>query len=127
MEEEKLFENLMNNLKKNSPEIPSEKILTDEIMGSLEKNRKRKTNKILPLVRYISSAASIFLIGLFIYQYNLPVKDDTQLASAEKSIPASSIISHKVNENNIKESIAIYCSYLSDNVRKNNTISQFKK
>ncbi|HRZ98480.1 MAG TPA: hypothetical protein P5084_13065 [Paludibacter sp.] len=118
--DEKL-ELLIDNLRKQKPELNDSGLLTDGIMNDIAK--KRRTNKpvLLIWVRTLSTAAAIFLFALYLVQYSSDqniAKTTTAVRDFERNIKIDSECIQR-NKNRKVNLIKTYKCHLRKNTLKN--------
>jgi hypothetical protein len=120
------YNQLLDRLRKTEPEIKSEKILTDQIMLHIRNNKRQNSPATLIWIRTISSAAAIFLLGLFSYQY-IGENQTYNTDSYQKTLHHIKITETCFSENEIVSLSEKYTCYLQHKKNRKNNFQAFSK
>jgi flagellar basal body-associated protein FliL len=120
------IDHLIGKLRLNTPELQDADLLTDQIMKNLK--RTSQPNYLI-FIRIVSSAAAVFLLGLFLFQ-----QTETE-AMSSTSAPTHPIV-NKIDididstclQNQAKGQITLletYLCYMQENAQKNNQLKAY--
>jgi hypothetical protein len=125
--ENKKYDQIIQHLRQQKPEMTDAEMLTDSIMERITPKMKMSTPSFLLIVRAISSSAAIFLLGLFLYQQVNTTELNTISPIATVVEPKIEVRSEclqnaKSKEKNILE---VYLCYIKMNSIKNQQFQSF--
>ncbi len=86
--QEKRYHRTIQILRQNKPETDNGSLLTDSIMEQIKLLNNKQTPTTQLVLRWVSSSAAIFLLGLFLFQ-------QTNIAKLNASNPTAGIVNPK--------------------------------
>jgi hypothetical protein len=119
------LDNLINNLRRQKPEMDNAELLTENIMNEI--NRKMQRTKSIPMIwiRVVSTSAAVLLLGLFLFQ-QAETEEKTSTSRhnclVEQHINFDSLCIQ--NSSNKRE---MYFCYMRRNLNKNRQLDLFTK
>jgi hypothetical protein len=119
--------NLLGKLREQKPVLNDAEKLTDDIMHEIRNNSQRQNSRFLILLRAVSSAAAILLLGLFLFQQN-----KSNAASLTNTPTHLNVIKINIDSlciqrqsNNQIDLLETYFCYIKQNSIKNNLLKSF--
>ena len=121
------FDNIINNLRQQKPEIKDAETLTDSIMERLTQKSKRLTPSFLLIVRTVSSSAAVYLLGLFLFQqmdFTEPNKSTQTVQLVEPKLEVHTECMQNANTEK-PNMLDIYFCYMKSNSIKNQRLQSY--
>ncbi len=125
--QEKRYHRTIQILRQNKPETDNGSLLTDSIMEQIKLLNNKQTPTTQLVLRWVSSSAAIFLLGLFLFQ-------QTNIAKLNASNPTAGIVNPKIeiyseclqnSDANNKKMLEAYLCHIKTNSIKNQRFQSF--
>lgn len=123
--EDNKLDNLINNLRRQKPELENAELLTENIMNKINRKMQRTKSIKMIWIRAISTSAAVLLLGLFLFQ-------QTETEEINSTSRHNSLLEQHINidslciqnSNNKRE---MYFCYMQRNLYKNRQSELFTK
>ena len=114
MENDNIYNELIEKLQKMKPELTNEEELTERIMEAVKLQSVKKPAKLILLIRPVITAAAVFLTGLLVLQQmDIPKLPSEPVALSQKElIVNNSFINCFTSEKTEKDSVNFINRYL---------------
>jgi hypothetical protein len=122
---DKKFNNLVNKLNRINPQLINPIGLTDSIMAAIHPSEKKSSKTVLRWIRPILAAASVFLVGLFLYQHtdenthNMIIAESAQPKIGRTFLASSCFEQNNSEIKNNKNRVQQYLCYMRQSEQVN--------